>query len=65
MNWERGKFAFFVLVFQVALLIMFILYGKYDLEADASYRPNSLNANKNGIEPNSNSVEKYLIRNYP
>lgn len=62
MNWERGKFGFFVLLFQIVLLIFFILYGKYDLEADASYRPNSLNVNKNGNDPADNTIEKYQIR---
>ena len=60
MSLENGRLAFFIITFQVILLLSFILFGKYSIEADASYMRNSLNINYNGINPKENLVERYF-----
>ena len=57
------KFGIAVLSFQVVFLVLFALLTTYDSEADARYPGNSLDPDKNGTDPERNSIAKYYPSN--
>lgn len=53
------KFGIVVLTFQAIFLVLFALLTTYDTEANAAYPGNSRDPDKNGTDPEKNSVAKY------
>lgn len=59
MNLERIKFGLALLCIEVLLVILYVGFVGYDVQADASHRPNSINPSYGGKVPGQNSISKY------
>ncbi|XP_074653098.1 ammonium transporter Rh type B-B-like [Tubulanus polymorphus] len=56
---QRGKFPGVVLVLQVIFIVLFAVFVRYDDQANASKKENSLDPGKGGADPEKNSLKQY------
>lgn len=58
-TWRRGKFGVCALFVQMAFLVLFMFFVKYKKSANASYKGNSQDPSKGGVDPGSNDIGYY------
>jgi len=59
MNMDRMKFIMLLLCVEILIIILFVEFVVYDVEADGSNRRNSLNSMYGGLDPAKNAINHY------
>lgn len=57
--WKRGKLTTILVIIQVALIVLFAIFVRYDEAADASAPVHSKPRTMGGADPDNNPVKSY------
>jgi len=63
MNLERMKFGLLLLAVECVVIVSFVAFVGYDIEADGSHFKNNIDPTYGGVRPHTNTIARYDSRN--